>query len=192
MLHRLKKEIIVYVLVFCTNQILVADVNPFGIALAASAISSGYMKWPIILLTLLGNGMIYANELVNNMVVLIIFSLFICIVEKNLKRLHHITKTMFFLTIYGTVQIIMEYKNLNFTNMLILILEIIIATTKEIKTIKASEIFYDNYWSKAIIKNVVDENVPIPDGMEYVSRNKSYRSCSKRQSYRKSNVMDSI
>ena len=106
--------------------------------------------------------------------------------QKNMgKRLSILAIVLaFVVVIMGLILFNQWLSNRNKTTML--------ASTEKIKTVKASEIFYDNYWSKSIITSVVDENVPIPEGMEYVSRNKRHRSYCKRQSNGKSNVMDTI
>ena len=46
---------------------------------------------------------------------------------------------------------------------------------ENITTIKATDIYYDtnNYWSKSIIKEIVNENVPVPMGFEHVENEKS-------------------
>ena len=82
MIHRLKKECIVYILIFCLNQITIAGVNPFGIALAASAIGAGYNVYLSIVATAIGNIIIYDYSLMNNILILVSFALFGFILKK--------------------------------------------------------------------------------------------------------------
>lgn len=43
---------------------------------------------------------------------------------------------------------------------------------EDFKKVKVSDIYYDNYWSKSIVVEIVDTDVPIPEGFEYVQGTK--------------------
>lgn len=132
MIHRLKKECIVYILIFCLNQITIAGVNPFGIALAASAIGAGYNVYLSIVATAIGNIIIYDYSLMNNILILVSFALFGFILKKYNKKLNETTMAMVFLVIFATIKIGSGYQDLNFINALITILETLIVTSSYI------------------------------------------------------------
>ena len=132
MIHRLKKECIVYILIFCLNQITIAGVNPFGIALAASAIGAGYNVYLSIVATAIGNIIIFDYSLMNNILILVSFALFGFILKKYNKKLNETTMAMVFLVIFATIKIGSGYQDLNFINALITILETLIVTSSYI------------------------------------------------------------
>lgn len=132
MIHRLKKECIVYILIFCLNQITIAGVNPFGIALAASAIGAGYNVYLSIVATAIGNIIIYDYGLMNNILILVSYALFGFILKKYNKKLNETTMAMVFLVIFATIKIGSGYQDFNFINALITILETLIVTSSYI------------------------------------------------------------
>ena len=126
MFNKLKKECIVYILIFCLNQITIAGVNPFGIAMAGAAIGNGYNIILVILATLIGNMMIYDYHLIANTIVLIIFGTFEFTIRKYSRNLSDLTKTMFFVFVFSVVRIGSQYQDLYLISILIFILEAII------------------------------------------------------------------
>ena len=129
MIHRLKRECIVYILIFCLNQITIAGVNPFGIALAASAIGAGYNVYLSIFATAIGNILIYDYNVMNNILILVSFAVFCFIIKKYNKKLNDTTLAMIFLIIFSAIKIGSRYQDLHFLNTLIMILETLIVTS---------------------------------------------------------------
>ena len=128
MINKLRKECMVYILIFCFNQITIVGVNPFGLAMAAAAIGNGYNIIMSILATFIGNILIYDYNVISNLTILIILGTFEYMMRKYNKPVSEITKSMMLLLIFCLVRVGRQYQDIYFISILLIILEALIVS----------------------------------------------------------------